>query len=120
MERAEYRLKWTPDCQGKWDYDSDLVWLSSRYWPRGGGFHMITPDGKWEGNEARPEICPSAASSIHIGAHDGENIELITANFEGDTEAEVKAQVETWAKAMIARVEAAVCREFALPNTAST
>jgi len=28
IERAEYHPEWTPDCQGKWDYDCNLVSLS--------------------------------------------------------------------------------------------
>lgn len=117
-ERAEYHPEWKPDCQGKWDYDCDLVSLSCRYWPRGGGFHTLdTGTGAWEGNEARPEIRPSATASICIGdLASGPYETLAKAEFDGDTEDEVKAKVEAWAKEMIARVDAAVRREFELPN----
>ena len=113
-ERAEYRPEWTPDCQGKWDYDCKLVHLSSRYWPMGGGFHVLNPsNGAWEGNEARPEIRPSARASICIGdLVSGPYEDLISAEFEGDSEAEVKAKVEMWAKEMISRVDSAIRREF--------
>lgn len=113
-DRAEYNPEWTPDCQGKWDYDCKLVHLSSRYWPRGGGFHMLDiGKGTLEGNDARPEIRPSAKSSICIGdLVNGPYEELVSADFEGDTEAEVKAKVEAWAAEMIARVDAAIRREF--------
>lgn len=118
-ERAEYHPEWKPDCQGKWDYDCDLVSLSCRYWPRGGGFHALdTNKGYWAGNEARPEIRPSANAAICIGdLESGPYEELAKAEFDGDTEAEVKTKVETWAKEMIARVDAAVRREFEAPNT---
>jgi len=114
-ERAEYNPEWTPDCQGKWDYDCSLVHLSSRYWPRGGGFHVFDiGKGAWECNDARPEIRPSAKSSICIGdLVNGPYEDLFSADFEGDTEAEVKAKVEAWAKEMIGRVDAAIRREFA-------
>lgn len=47
-KRAEYHPEWKPDCQGKWNYDCDLVSLSCRYWPRGGGFHTLdTSTGAW-------------------------------------------------------------------------
>ena len=58
-------------------------------------------------NDARPEIKPSAASSIMFGEED-----LISAEFEGDTESDVKAQVEKWAAEQIARVEAAIRAAF--------
>lgn len=91
-ERAEYHPEWKPDCQGKWNYDCDLVQLSSRYFPQ-------------------PR--PSATASIRIGdLAEGAYETLARAEFEGDTEMEVKAKVEQWAKVMIARVEAAVRREF--------
>ena len=101
---AEKITEWTQDCQGKQDYDADLVTLSSRYWPRGGGFHTYDSQKRaWEGNEARPEIKPSAASSIYVGED-----EIVTAEFEADTEEEVKAQVETWAAEKVALIRAAV------------
>ncbi len=113
-ERAEHHPEWTPDCQGKWDYDCNLVSLSCRYWPQGGGFHILdTSTGAWEGNEARPAILPSAIASIRIGdLKSGPYATLAEAEFDGNTEVEVKAKVEAWAKEMIARVDAAVRREF--------
>ena len=117
-ERAEYHPEWKPDCQGKWDYDCDLVSLSSRYWPQGGGFHVLdTSKGTWEGNEARPQIRPSATAAICIGdLANGPYEELARATFDGDSEDEVKAKVEAWATGMIARVDAAIRREFEAPN----
>ncbi len=96
-------IKWTPDCQGKWDYDGDVVNVSSRYWPRGGGFHTFSREVGWEGNEARPDIRPSATSSIYIGED-----RIASHDFEGDTEAEVKASVEAWVAEQVTRVTAAV------------
>jgi len=117
-EKAEYRPEWTPDCQGKWDYDCDLVFLSCRYWPQVGGFHVLdTSKGTWEGNEARPDIRPSASASILIGDPVSGPYETMTsAEFDGDTASEVKAKVEAWAKEMISRVDAAIRREFLTPN----
>jgi len=113
-ERAEYHPEWRADCQGKFDYDCDLVSLSCRYWPRGGGyFSFDTNSGAFEGDEARPEIKPSAVASICIGdLKEGPYEDIVTARFDGDTEAEVKQMVEEWAAKMIARVEVAIRNEF--------
>ena len=97
-------IHWTDDCQGKKDFDSEIFSLSTRYWPRGGGFSVITRQAgaselRIEGNDARPEIKPSAVSSIYLL---GEKI--ARAEFEAETEEEVKRLVEAWARARITRV----------------
>jgi hypothetical protein len=104
---ANIPAKWTPDCQGKWDFDGSLVTLSTRYWPRGGGFTLMRRNGAQvtvENNDARPEIRPHAHATIYLGntANDfyDDAVELADREFEGDTEAEVKAQVERWAGEM--------------------
>ena len=110
---AEYHPEWTPDCQGKQDYDCALVHLDCRYYPRGGGFLTFDIAAGFAGNEARPEIRPYAIASICIGdTMSGPYEDLAEARFEGDTEAEVKGKVEAWAKEMIARVDSSVRREF--------
>ena len=68
---------WSPDCQGKWDYDGVILRVSSRYWP--GNYRQ---DGR-----------PSATSTIL----DAER-EVAKQDFVGDTEAEVKAAVEAWVR----------------------
>lgn len=96
--------EWTHDCQGKQDYDAPIVRLSTRYWPRGGGFHILDRErGTWEGNEARQEIRPSAKATIMLQDED-----LGSAEFEGETEPEVKAQVEAWAQQQFERIETAI------------
>lgn len=100
----EAPIRWTPDCQGKWDYDGPVVRVSSRYWPRGGGFHSFSREAGWQGNEARPELRPSASSSILLF---GEEV-VESSTFEGETEAEVKAQVEAWVEAQVERIATAV------------
>jgi len=95
-EKGLRSFEWTNDCQGKKDFDGEVLHVSSRYWPRGGGFHVLDENG-WSGNEARPEIRPSAVSHIYFF-----DKELVTKQFEADTEEEVKALVETWVKEQIA------------------
>lgn len=100
----ELQAEWTPDCQGKWDFDADLVRLSCRYWPQGGGISIFdTSTGAWEDNDARPHIPPSAMASIYI-----QDREVAKAEFDGNTEAEVKAKVEQWARQQFAVIVGAV------------
>ena len=95
-------IDWTLDCQGKQDFDASVVRLSTRYWPRGGGFSIF--DGRqWHENESRPEIKPSAKCSIMW-----RDDVLLEKEFEADTEAEVKAQVEAWARSVLEHLRAAV------------
>ena len=103
----ELQAEWTPDCQGKQDYDADLVSLSTRYWPRGGGYAEMTADGRWLENEARPSIPPSATATIYL-----QDEPLTTGSFDGATEAEVKAKVEAWAREQFAKVASAMSAAF--------
>lgn len=93
---------WTPDCQGKQDYDGKILSVSTRYWPRGGGYFVVEnfpgQPVKIEGNEARPEQKPSAHSSLIINEQGGNYYELVEKSFEAETEQEVKTQVEKWAQ----------------------
>lgn len=89
-------LEWTNDCQGKMDYDGEVLSVSTRYWPRGGGFHIMTGGGSWEGNETRPEIKPSAHSSILLFGK-----EIVKKEFEGETPAEVHYAVEVWVREQV-------------------
>lgn len=101
MEKTEtVCAKWTDDCQGKKDYDGRIISLSTRYWPAGGGFHILK-DGDFQ-LSTDPVIRPSAVASIvlNFGEPDeygyGDYRDLAEARFEADTETEVKAQVEAW------------------------
>jgi|GEM_PF-4384321 hypothetical protein len=114
--------QWTPDCQGKWDYDGQLVSISSRYWPRGGGFHVYNPgDGRGlhPSSDDHPEIKPSANAAIHIlcGEPDenGRNSDyayLVEKNFEADTEEEVKAAVGVWVAEQYTRIVKCLLVEY--------
>jgi hypothetical protein len=104
---------WTDDCSGKKDYDSELVYLSTRYWPRGGGFYTGEPGGKFRPSvETNHDVKPSAHAAIAICLADHDAIELAAAEFEGESFAEVSAQVEEWADLQFRRVVAAMRAEF--------
>jgi len=92
--------EWTDDCQGKKDYDGRILSISSRYYPRGGGFWLVNRNSGGvtiEENEARPEIKPHAHSSLLVWTGDGDYAVLADKEFEAETEGEVKTMVEKWA-----------------------
>jgi hypothetical protein len=93
--------QWTDDCQGKKDYDGPILSISTRYWPRGGSFLVFdsnNPQLGMQGGESRPHIKPSATSSLVINHGEEDYLKLVTADFEAETEEEVKAAVEMWAQ----------------------
>lgn len=98
---------WTDDCQGKKDFDGPIISISTRYWPRGGGFSEIA-NGVWLENEDRPQIKPSATASIIVNLNGDDSDDLATKDFEGETFEVVKAAVESWANEQHARIVAAV------------
>lgn len=115
-ESYPLRAEWTDDCQGKKDYDGPILSLSTRYWPAGGGFGFIVTNqnGRVDINHNPvPHMKPSASSSLQLDYGEDDYLDLITKEFEGDTEADVKAQVETWAQEQMDRVVAMLRREFA-------
>lgn len=102
---------WTDDCQGKKDYDGTIIGISTRYWPRGGSaliFNSETGDISTGDDPERQDIKPSAKSAITLfykeddelpdGSYDQGYMDLVAKEFEGDSEAEVKRQVEKWAQ----------------------
>lgn len=111
--------RWTNDCQGKKDYDGNLVSISTRYWPRGGGFNILR-DGVFKSTaETDPQIRPSAKTSIHINCNEPDEnglnsdyAELASIEFEADTEEEVKALVETWVAASYRRIVSTLLAEY--------
>lgn len=109
---------WTDDCQGKKDYDGEILSISTRYWPRGGSalvFDSAHPELGLH-KPARPDVKPSASSSLmlHYADADGDAdyIKLIEKDFEAETQEEVQAEVEAWAQEQMDRAVAALQREF--------
>lgn len=93
-------IEWTDDCQGKKDYDGDVVAISTRYWPS-----RCQQNGR-----------VSAKCSIIISDgyphHNGESEELAFKDFEGETFEQVSAQVKMWAQEQANRVYSALRTEF--------
>lgn len=114
--------EWTDDCQEKKNYDFPILEISSRYWPRGGGFTVFNNSpGKpvrFEENEDRPSIRPSATCHVilHLSEGDAESedggLRLVDADFEGETEQEVKDKVEAFAAEQWRKAVGAIKRAF--------
>lgn len=102
---------WSPDCQGKWDYDGKLISISCRYWPAGGGVDLLdTATDTWtRGVEG---VRPSAVASILMWHGGNDYITLAKHEFEGDSEADVKQAVETWVSAQFRIVAKTVADAF--------
>ena len=97
--------QWSDDCQGKKDYDGPLVSVSTRYWPRGGGFSTFdTATGEWTENDSRPHICPRAVSKIVLNLKDDDRTVLAVHEFQAESEADVKDQVESWVQGQFAEI----------------
>lgn len=99
---------WTPDCQGKWDYDGRLLSISTRYYPGPEGGGAMTFDTATSAFGTLPYgPRPHAHAAIHLnhGEPDrygyGDYLVLREAEFDADTEAEVKALVEAWVTAQV-------------------
>lgn len=75
---------WNPDCGGKADFDSPLIGLSCRYYPDNTAYAHIL---------------------FYIeGTTNGSYVTLASAEFIGNTQTEVRAKVEEWARSKIMRV----------------
>lgn len=107
--------RWTNDCQGKQDYDGEIITVSTRYWPGpdGGGGSLLVENGPTGFSMSTVPYGdkPKAHSSILLNLgpaeeHDGGGRHLVWADrkFTGGTEAEVKAKVERWASKQMSEI----------------
>ena len=110
----DLQIEWTNDCQGKKDFDGDLVAISTRYWP--GHAFVLNATHPEDGIQQVPAGLPSAKSKVRLfdghPHHNGWSETLLEKDFEGDTFAEVAAQVETWAQEQAERIVKAMRTEF--------
>ena len=105
-------IVWTNDCQGKKDYDGDIVAVSTRYWP--GPITVFDSAHREKGLHQIDGGPPSATCTIRLlnGCHNDESVTLIGKDFEGKTFEEVARKVERWAQTQMNRVEKALRAEF--------
>lgn len=89
--------KWTHDCQGKMDYDGNILSISTRYWP-----------GSYQANGY-----VSAKSALVLWGADGEDVELSVREFEAEDFATLAPRVEEWAQGQMDRAVRALRAEFA-------
>lgn len=111
VDQFKVPAAWTDDCQGKKDFDGELVSLSTRYWPAGGGFSAIIPGRGWVDN---PADCKPSANSKIILRHGDDYVIFAQQAFEADSLELVKQQVEVWAQKQYERVIYALTKEFGL------
>lgn len=110
MSKKELRLaaSWCDDCQGKKDYDSDILVISSRYWPgaKDGQASMrikhatgVAVIGGAYGDKA------SATSELIINHGDDEGAYVLASkDFSHEDGAVVRAEVEQWAQEQMDKV----------------
>jgi hypothetical protein len=100
---------WTPDCQDKQNFDGPILSIWTRYWP---------------GPNSRGAWLPSASAKIVLNLgprEEGDCGGLYRVwreqKFEADTEAEVKALVEAWARHQMAKITRTLSRlaQFKVP-----
>ena len=105
-------INWTDDCQGKKDYDGDIVCISTRFWP--GPLTVFDSAHPEKGLHEIPGGEPSAVCHVLLrdGAPDGESLELIGKEFEGATFEAVASKVERWSQKQMHRVVKAMMAEF--------
>jgi len=107
-------IKWTDDCQGKKDFDGDIVAISTRYWP--GQVTVYDTAHPERGLHEISRGCPSATSTIILTDgfphHNGDSIDLAQQDFEADTFEEIDSQVQAWTQLQMDRITKALCAEF--------
>lgn len=107
-------IAWTSDCQGKKDYDGDVVAISTRYWP--GPVTVFDTSKPEKGLHEEPGGQPRAHCSIVLldGAtdHEGTTETLAEMKFVGGSFREVSRQVEAWAQEQMDRIATALRAEF--------
>ena len=109
LETMRLPAEWSDDCQGKKDFDGELVSLSTRYWPAGGGISLFHPKLGWSHN---PLDCKPSANSKIILRHADDYVIFAEKEFEGDSLEAVKEMVEEWAQEQYRRVIKAMTQEF--------
>jgi hypothetical protein len=124
MRALTTTARWTPDCQGKWDYDGRYLVVSCRYWPQGGGFHTFSQaTGFRPSIETNPDVKPSAVAAIHLehgeadeNGHNADYLVIVEKHFSADTEAEVKALVEIWVQEQLSTINGLVFAHYGTPK----
>lgn len=106
-------INWTDDCCGKKDYDGEIVSISTRYWPRGGGAMVFDSAKPQDGLKGYDDGRKPRADSCLLLRIDGYNdIILDEKVFEGESFEDVAAQVESWVKEKRDEIESILKSHF--------
>lgn len=111
--------QWTDDCCGKKDFDGDILSISTRYWPAGGGYMVLMngPDGKiFTESAAIDKSLPHAKSELILRHAKGEAIVLTEIDIEGSSFEEVAQKVEVWAKAEFEKLVRMLRQHYVFKN----
>ncbi len=84
---------WTDDCQGKKNYDGQIISIQSRFWPT---IDLTNPDVRRILPSAKAAICIHFKSKQKSGEMTENQIILIEREFEDQSEEVVKEQVEVF------------------------
>jgi hypothetical protein len=101
----KFKMTWTPDCQGKEDFDGAMVFLSTRIYPRGGSSDIweirdgVVVDHSKTDDPRRQGIKPSGYAHIVVF---GVNYER---SFEAETTEQLKKDIEAWYSQYIERAQ---------------
>lgn len=100
MESLKLSAAWTNDCQGKKDYDGDILSISTRYWP--------------ENYQANRMVSAQSQLIVHHGEPGASEDYAVLAHveFEAETFEFLAPQVEAWAQQQMDRAVAALVAEF--------
>ena len=105
--------KWENDCQGKKDYDGNILSISTRYWPTSGGFE-VRHNGNIVWHDGIEDMKPSAISYLRIRSREfNSNRILAKQEFEGESFEEISNQVEEWAQCQMDKAVDALQKAFA-------
>ena len=83
-------IEWFHDCGGKKSCDTVLVRTETRYWPAGGSSYVYRRGGGMEKYDDGSK--PSGIAYVEVN---GQQVGSKT-EFEGETEAQVMADMERW------------------------
>lgn len=103
--------RWTDDCSGKKDYDGDVLSISTRYWPAGGGFYVLDSNGFRENKDGSKPRANASLLFWHAGIEEYETI-VESGLIEGESFEEVKEKVESWVQAQYDKAHAALRAAF--------
>lgn len=101
---------WSDDCQGKKDYDGNVVMLNTRYWPS---------SYQSNGNCSAHSDVSIQYGEVDKNRYNGKTIKLCEGKFEAPTQQEVQHMVEQWAQGQMNDICSVLMNYFAMKKQSS-